>query len=102
MGPPAEAAEVHDERAEEDPLRPEVAVVFREGPDQNADHVDEGVLERKRAPAEVARPEARRRLAPRELPERALEISTGARGVHLGEPALELVERQPSAVVVLA
>src|SRR6478609_5939830 len=73
-----------------------------EGPDQDADEIDQCVLECERAPAEVAGPEARGRLAPRELAERVLESSAGSRGVHLREPALELVEGQPSAVVVLA
>lgn len=78
--------------------RPEL----REEPDEHADDVDEAVLQRERAPTNIAHPETRGRLTPRQLPERLIEIAASARRVHLGEPTLELIQRQPPAVVVPA
>src|SRR5437588_9736547 len=95
---PGRAPQVEREGAHQHPLRPEVAVGAAEGPDQDADHVYEGVLERERAPASVAGAEARRGNVPRKLAQSSIEISGRPGAVDLGEPRLELFHRQTAAV----
>src|SRR5205085_7597395 len=84
-----------DQRAEQNPLRPEVAVSPAEEPDANADHVDERVLKRERAPARVARADCRQ-LRRGQLAQHMVELGPGARRVRLVEPLLELLEREPT------
>src|SRR5438105_11986950 len=92
------AAREHDQRGDEDPLRPEVAVGAGEEPDEDRDDVDDPVLERQRAPAPVAGVDARE-LRRRQLPQRVPQLRLGARGLRLVQPLLELVEREPAGLI---
>ena len=97
---PVETPDVEHERPQKNPLGPEVALRYGEGPDEDAHEVDERVLQGERGPTHVPHPETRGWLAARELSKSLIEIAACARGVHLCEPVLELVDCEPPAVVV--
>src|SRR5262249_32958646 len=96
-----DTAQEERERHHEHPFRPEIAAAAG-CPDEDGDHVQDSVLDRERTPADVPRAQGPRGLLARALPEGLLEVAGRAGVVHLVEPGLELVHRQPAAVVVLA
>jgi hypothetical protein len=96
-----DAAREHDERGDQHPFRPEVAVRPAEEPDEDGDRVHDRVLERERAPARVAWAH-RREPGGRQLPKRVVELTLRARRMKLVQSLLELVERQATRLVVPA
>ena len=92
------ASDEHDQRHDEDPLRPEITLCATEEPHADGNDVDQGVLEGQRSPPRVTRIDGRP--FGRQLAEDAFELGLRPRAVRLVETFLKFVRGEPPGLVV--